>query len=57
MRYALYASNTSGAVVCFYGHTIKSCINQFDNDYCRKGFKIEIRDNTGSIKIIKKTYK
>ena len=33
MRYTLVASNTSGAIVKFRGETIKSVINQFDNDY------------------------
>ena len=40
--YKLEAMNESGATVSYYGNTIKSVINQFDNDYRRAGFSISI---------------
>ena len=58
MRYTLLASNVQGAIVKFRGETIKSVINQFDNDYVRSGFVIEIIDNsTTQTRFIKSTYK
>lgn len=60
--YKLTAKNESGASVEFKGETKKSVLNQFDNDYSRKGFMIFVEkfDDNGHIdtkSIIKSTYR
>ena len=56
--YTLIAKNETGAGVDYSASTIKGVLNKFDSDYNRKGWAIEIRDNTGEIvKIVKKTCK
>lgn len=54
--YNLTATNDSGASVYYSGNTIKEVIKKFDADYHRKGWAIEVTDNTGEVvKTVKKT--
>lgn len=59
MKYRLIAGNDQGAQVKFYSKTIKGCINAFDNEYHRTGFRIILCSNdTGKIlKVLKSTYR
>lgn len=59
MKYRLTAQNDTGASVTYTGNTMKQCIEKFDAEYARKGFKIEIIDNLngGTLRIVKRGYR
>lgn len=40
--YKLVATNSQGAKVFFYGNTKKECKDQFNSEYHKKGWTIEI---------------
>ena len=58
-RYKLTATNIYGAQLYKYDQTLKAVLNQFDNEYKRKGWKIDIYDleNPTKLYVVKSTFR
>lgn len=59
MMYRLIARGEQGGMVCFVANTMSECIDKFDAQYERSGFKISIVDNLngGTLRIVKRTFR
>ena len=56
--YMLIAYNESGASVRFYGKSARDCINKFDAEHTRAGFKILVgRTDGDTFRLVKKTFR
>lgn len=55
MKYVLIAINKQEASLIYCGNTLKNVLSQFDTDYTRRGFTIEIFEDGELVKIIKRT--
>lgn len=56
--YRLTAYNESGASVKFRGKSERDCINKFDAEYERAGFKILVgRTDGDTFRLVKKTFR
>ncbi len=54
--YRLNAYNKQGAGIKFYGKSVADCLRQFDSEYHRKGFKIEVYKYWDLVREVKKTF-
>jgi len=44
-KYKMIAENRAGSIVQTYGDTVKECVDKFDREYCRSGWKINVYGN------------